>query len=510
MNKLVVVGGGTAGCLSALLFKNKNPDLDVTMISSSAIGILGPGEGLTPNIHDVLDALGIPLETFIKETGGTIKNGIKFINWGTSSNSWFHGFYDIALDEKNIFSSNNKNALVGKTPQHSALLTDSGKSFFKNYNVAVNLNKNIDEINYASQLSYLNKIDLSNKRDFALHIDSRKMVEFLEKECVSRGIKIIDAIVTEIIDDCSGNVSKLILDSNTSLDCDFVIDCTGFKRLIIGQHYGSEWISVDHFLPATNAIACKLPLNGDINPYTEAIAMDFGWAWKIPLQHRYGCGYVYDSKYINKDDAEKELRSVMGDDLEVVGSFSFKPGFFKESWIKNCLAIGISSVFFEPLEATAIANMIHRINAFLNNCYKDNIINNSHESRLEYNLDSVKNNESVAAFLYLHYLTNKTNTDFWKNFKNDHPVPQFTHLDIQKFLDKMGDNVYYEEILTPPSWKLYSWMSIYAGNELHKKNDVVDKDDLYVYNRIVHEILDKVNKQQSYIEYINKIKGEKL
>lgn len=509
MKNIVVVGGGTAGCLSALLFKNKNPEFNVTMISSSAIGILGPGEGLTPNIHEVLKALDISVETFLKETGGTIKNGIKFVNWGVEHPHWFHGFYDTIVDEKKIFNKEEKfKGLPNHTIQESAIKVGGGPQFFNNFKTAISNKDNMDNINYFAQLSYNDKIDLENKKDFAFHIDSKKFVHFLEKECSNRGIDIIDAVVTDIIGNSNQEVSKLQLDNGEVIDTDFVVDCTGFKRLIIGDYYRSEWISADSYLPATNAIACKLPLDGDTPPYTESIAMDYGWAWKIPLQHRYGCGYVYDSKYIDKHGAEKELRSLMGDSLEVVGAFSFKPGFFREIWIKNCLAIGISSVFFEPLEATAIANMINRINYFINNCFDGNKIKMDQKTIDLYNIDSVKNNESIAAFLYLHYITKKTNTDFWKNFREEHPSPTFAQIDIDLFLEKMSADLHYKEILTPPSWKLHNWMSVYIGNELHTNKVEIDNDSRVVYNRIVHEILDKVKQQQSYTEYIKNIKGE--
>lgn len=491
---VVVIGGGTAGFLSGLLFKNKNPDFNVKIISSSTIGTLGPGEGLTPNIHRVLKDLDISLEKFLKETNGTIKNGVKFINWGTTNKEWFHSFYDLIQDNQEIF--NDKSI------------------FFNNYKTTIALNKSIDDINFGSQLSYENKISLLNTDDFSIHIDSKKMGDFLEKEALARGIEVIDTVVTNIIEDQNKNILGIITENNEKIYGDFFIDCTGFKRLIVGQHYKSEWTSVKQYLPANNAIACKLPLSDKLVPYTEARAMNAGWSWKIPLQNRYGCGYVYDKNYINKDEAEKELRDLLGDSLEVVGHFSFDPGFFNKIWINNCLAIGISASFFEPLEATTISMMIDMLYNFLDNCL-DNYINdtktkNGTDPHEFYNRVWVTGNESLTAFLYLHYITNKDNTLFWKNFKEEHPIPEFGSYNIKLFLKKMNEKLYHEDILTPLSWRLYSWLLVYAGNELHNSTVQVDNSDREEYNRVMSLAKEKTKDKDIYIEYIKKIQGENI
>lgn len=485
---IVVVGGGTAGCISSLLFKHKYPDADITMIASRSIGTLGPGEGLTPIIHRVLKDLGISIETFLKETNGTIKNGVNFINWGTKQKSWFHGFYDLVQDRSNIFKDR--------------------ENFFNNYKTAIALDKNIDDINFGSAISYDDRVSLTEHQDYACHIDAKKMTEFFEKVALEKGIDIVDAIVDELVPDQNNNISYIKLDNGTALKTDFVVDCTGFKRLIIGKHYGTRWIGVKEYLPATNAIACKIPITEDPHPYTEAIAMDYGWAWKIPLQNRYGCGYVYDSSFINKDEAEKELRARLGDSLEVVGAFSFEPGYYEKIWINNCLGVGISTVFFEPLEATSIANMCNMVYAFLDN-FSDKYFAEPDKDDIDYfNQIFRHGSESLTAFLYLHYLTNKTNTDFWKNFKRDHPMPEFGKYNVRLFLDSMNKDLYYEDILTPPSWRLYSWLLIYAGNELHKSEIELDKDSVEEYNRIVQQVLDKAKQETKYNKYINNIRGE--
>lgn len=490
--KVVVVGAGTAGCLSALLFKQKFPNTDVTMIKSSEIGTMVVGESLTPQIHKVLADLGISIEEFIQNTNGTIKNGIRFINWGVENESWFHGFYDFVLNKREIFKDQD--------------------SVFDVYKTAIGLDNNADNINFSTELAIKNKVDTSRTDDFAIHVDSRLLANYLESVAKLRGIHVIDDKVVELFNDSNNNITGMLLESGNTIDCNFVVDCSGLKRLILKNHYNSEWVSVKHHLPATSAIACQLPMGNTIPSYTDAIAMEYGWAWKIPLQNRYGCGYVYDSSFITEDQAKNEALELWGDELEFLGSFSFEPGYFKDLWINNCLGVGISSVFFEPLEATAIANVINVLYAFLDHCFY-NYINGSlpehgDGSREFFNTVIHQGQVSLTSFLYLHYITNKTNNDFWKGFKTRHEVPDVDPYSVKKFLSEMNKSLKYDEILTPPTWRLYSWMSIYAGNELHKNSIEVDTNSSVEYNRVKDTIGEMVNLYSTHEEYLNNIMKE--
>jgi tryptophan halogenase len=358
-------------------------------------------------------------------------------------------------------------------------------------------------------MSYKNKVSISDSANYAFHIDSKKLGTFLQAEAEKRQITIIDDIVLVAQNDIYGNIYKLMLESGKEIECDFVVDCTGFKRILIGDHYKSEWNSVRSYLPATNAIACKLPLSDNLVPYTEAIAMNYGWAWKIPLRTRYGCGYVYDGKYINSDDAEKELKEKLGNDLEVVGRFTFDPGYFENIWINNCLAVGISSSFLEPLEATTISMMIDILYNFCDkffDSYKNNsLLKNGADPHILFNKIWVDGIRSIVAFLYLHYITNKTNTIFWKDFSRNHPMPEFGSNNVRTFLSKMDKDLYHADILTPLSWKLYSWILVYAGNELNRSTIQLDNEDIMEYNRIKELVDDKANAEQEYINYIESI-----
>lgn len=490
--KIVVVGGGTAGCLSALLFKQYFPSMEVTMVRSNAIGILGPGEGLTPGINRVLKELKIPVEEFISATGATVKNGIKFINWNKENKSWLHLFHGVTEDRQNVFNNVDE--------------------IYKLYETAVRTNNNLDDINYFGHITNNDQVNFEDRINYAYHIDSRKFVAFLENTATKRGIKIIDDIMEDVVSDHRGYIRKIILKDNMPVECDFVIDCTGFKRLIIGKHFNSKWISMKEYLPATSAIACTLPQDNNYGPYTEARAMNYGWSWKIPLQHRYGCGYVYDKKYINDVEAEKELKELFGNKLEVVGRFNFDPGFYEKAWINNCLATGLSYSFFEPLEATAIATVINVVLNFLNGPFVKYIGDNNTEKREEFNVHFSLLSKSIAAFLHWHYITNKTNTEFWKDFRKNTKSPDWPEHDFDKFLQDVQNNLLDKNNYKMPGWFESSWMASYAAKGFYKNDYEVDNLDLIEYNKNVvktKNIADKNGKNhKEFLQQITNNKGE--
>ena len=250
---IVVIGGGTAGCISALLFKKKFPSVNLTIIRSKEIGVLGPGEGLTPSINSFLSDLEISIEDFVLNTGATIKHGVMFNNWDKNRSSWFHGFYDFYNDTKNI--------LGGK------------EEVMSNYKTAINNGDNLNNINYLYHLVIDKKINLEDKLEYGFHIDARKLAIYLEKIAEDMGIIILDDIIDHFIENNNNDISQIKTVSGLLIDCDFVVDCSGFKKIAIQKHYRSEWVSMSHLLPATNALACFLPADNNFYPYTDATAM---------------------------------------------------------------------------------------------------------------------------------------------------------------------------------------------------------------------------------------------
>jgi hypothetical protein len=302
---------------------------------------------------------------------------------------------------------------------------------------------------------------------------------------------------------------------------DFVIDCSGFEKLIIGKHYGAEWESLSSVLPATRGLACFLPQDNKFYPCTEATALKYGWSWKIPLQHRYGCGYVYDGNYIDEKEAELELRELYGDSLEVVKHFVYSPGFFKTPWIKNCFANGLSTSFFEPIEATTISSMINFMDLFLFYFFptylkeidkdkKSTIVQNN------FNNDFFNKQIGIASYLHMHYRTNRNDTDFWKLFNSKHPIPntQWPDIDLPDFLKLSSLNIFDKDKIKPLYWREYSWFALYAGNKLHENFVELDTDQVVEYNEYIKDVKSySLKYKDDHLQFLKQIKtnkGEKI
>ena len=401
--KFVVVGGGTAGWLTALRMRQMFPTSSITLVKSNEIGIIGVGEATTPSFPDLLRSLQIDLTEVLRATNGTIKNGINFINWNGDDKSYHHNFAEIleTFSIENIFTGAN-----------------AFEYYLKNL---IQNDFSLDDYTYQGKLSCQNKIDLSNTF-WALHFDATLMANYLEKIGLSRNINIVDGIVNTVNQDASGNVNSLSMNDGSLVDVDFVFDCSGFHRLIIGKLYNQKWISYNKYLPAKKAIAFWLDPEEEMQPYTSAIAMKYGWSWNIPLSNRIGAGYVFDTDYITPAEAVAEMELYYGKKLEVRKEIDLNAGRYENVWVKNCIAIGLSSNFIEPLESTSLfltVGQLGLISYFLNNIETPDEI-----STKLYNQVMSNNMENTLAFVWLHYLTKRTDTEFWKNFATNYDTPE--------------------------------------------------------------------------------------
>jgi len=400
---IVVLGGGTAGWLTALYLKIIFNQCNITLIESKKIGILGAGEGSVPVLPRFLSELGLKLPEVIKSTGGTIKNGISFENWNGDGKKYFHGF-----DVKNILNK-------FKMPPHFSY--GCYDYYLKNL---VNNNMSFDDNTYPPLLSYQNKVDLDNM-SYSYHFDAHKLAEHLKKVGQIRGINLYYDEFKNVKTDEFDNITALNFESGRSQSCDFVFDCSGFNRLLIGKYYKTKWIDYQKHLPIKKAIPFFLKQDESIKPYTQAIAMKYGWIWKIPLQHRYGAGYIFDSDYISDEDAFNEAKE-MFPEIEYTRTIKFDAGRYEKVWHKNCIAVGLSTGFTEPLEATSIwiaINQLYKLLHFL----PDMFSNKNHRKDL-YNKITSDMNDSILNFLYFHYMTKRTDSLFWKEFRQKNKPPK--------------------------------------------------------------------------------------
>lgn len=420
MNKqIVVVGGGTAGWLSALFLQKNIPYVnDITVIDNSQIGILGAGEGSVPYLIEFLSKIDIDVLEIANSAGATIKNSIKFTNWRGDGNFYYHHFND------SLFPN-----------------------FVSNYTTAHNLyvleqladKKDFSELLLSTQLCNRNKVKFKRNLNtsnnefmvygkYSLHFNALQLAAYLKKIGIQRGIKVLDVKVIDAEQDDNGNISTLITESKDEISCDFVVDCTGFQRLFIGKKYNSKWKSYKNSLPVNRAIPyfLELPETDPIPPFTESIAMSSGWMWRIPVQNRFGCGYVFDSNLLSDDQALDEIEKYYNNKYEIKSpkTFLFEAGCFEQVWIKNCLAVGLSSGFVEPLEATSIWVLMVTLQSFVDNL--DGLIYNLESSRKHVNDKISKMNDEILDFIYLHYCTPRTDTKFWNDFNKTFQIPAKT------------------------------------------------------------------------------------
>ena len=413
MFKCIVVGGGTAGWLSALYAQKYIPYVDITVIASSEIGILGAGEGTTPYFVNFLKEIDVPVDGVIKHAKGTFKNGIKFVNWNGDGKQYVHGFLDnhgpnADLDFKDM------------APLYLDSIVDDD---------------NCNKVNLTSRISDEYKIKIKKDTDdtcgeYALHFDANLLAKYLESVAISRGVKLIDDEVLTINNDNNGNVKSFDLKSGLNIEADFVFDCTGFKRLIIGNHFKTKWNSYKDVLPVNRAMPFFIEHDDtNIPPYTYAIAMKYGWVWKIPVQGRFGCGYVFDSSMVTDEQILEELTEYLGYEPTIPRVFNFEAGAYDQIWVKNCVAVGLSSGFIEPLEATSIWVAINTVRDVVNNLGKYVL---ESPKGMEYcNERNRVTNEGIVSFLYFHYISKRQDSEFWKTFTTKNKMPEF----IQKLYE---------------------------------------------------------------------------
>lgn len=461
---IVIAGGGTAGYLAALTINKKMPKANITVIDSSKIGVLGAGEGTTTNFSYIFDELELPIDKFIEHTGSTLKNGIRFIGWSKKQESYFHPLINYVSD----------NPLTKKEELEKFRLASIETMYNDN---------NLDSINKGWNAT--NKEQLTWPY-IGWHLDAIKLAEFFKEESTKRGINIIDDKIQHV-GEFDGKITIVNCESG-SYECDFLIDATGFKSLFVGNHLKSEWVDASESLPCTKALAFFLPQDNKYSMCTEIIAMKYGWIWKTPLKHRYGCGYVYDPKYSSKEQVLSEIHDMFNkDEVKVVNHFDFKPGYYKSPWIKNCLSVGLAAGFFEPLHATSIMLTIYMMRLFSSVEYINEYLINNNESVIEkYNNLVEQKNKELLGFIYIHYLTDRDDSDFWKNFRLENKMPEYA----ERVLSELDQNYISEYVISNnnKTFGYQSWMTTYVNTgQFNKSNLYSNLQTKEAYDKLYDE-----------------------
>jgi tryptophan halogenase len=394
VRRIVIAGGGTAGWMvAAAISKTLGKLLDIKLIESDEIGTVGVGEATIPTLLMYNRLLEINEQEFMAATQATFKLGIGFENWRNVGENYVHSF---GMTGKDHWTAGFQHFWLKGRERRIA--TDYG-------DYCLELRASLEH-----KFAHLPR----NGMNYAFHLDAGLFARFLRRFAEGFGVKRIEGKIAEVkTDETSGFIQSLKLDNGAVIEGDLFIDCTGFRGLLIGNalHVGYEdW---SHYLFCDSAVALQTEAVGPAIPYTRSIARDAGWQWRIPLQHRVGNGMVYCSRYLADDQAKQGLlASVEGKVLTEPRVIKFRPGQRRQTWKRNCVAIGLSSGFLEPLESTSI-HLIQRCTLRLMQMFPSDGIRQSEID--EFNRQTNDEIEHIRDFIVLHYhVTNRQDTPFWR------------------------------------------------------------------------------------------------
>ena len=397
--EITIVGGGTAGWMSAAAFSHfLGPAARITLVESDAIGTIGVGEATIPQIRMFNQALGIDEDEFIRATQASFKLGIEFVDWLRPGTRYMHAFGDVGRNVglcgfQHLWSRGARLGLAG--PPGDYALNDIAGRMGKMHRGAPLTARTVPEMPHA------------------FHFDAGLYARFLRGQAEARGVTRIEGTITEVLrDGASGDVSQLRLEGGALVGGDLFVDCSGLAGLLIEKTLGAGFEDWTHWLPCDRALAVPCERAAELTPYTRSTAHDAGWQWRIPLQHRTGNGRVYCSQFISDEAAAESLLAHLdGKPLAEPRLIRFTTGRRRAAWSHNVVAVGLSSGFLEPLESTSIhliQSAISRILKFLP------ARGQSAVERAEYNRQVAFEMEAIRDFIILHYWANEREEPFWR------------------------------------------------------------------------------------------------
>jgi tryptophan halogenase len=474
IKKIIIVGGGAAGWLSAALlakqFQSDTSLISITLIESSDIPTVGVGEGTWPTMRNTLRKIGLDENVFLRECNASFKQGNQFLGWcdGQENDKYYHPFS--APQAQGKFDLSPYWLQVGKQDFASSVC-------FQPKLCDLNLApKSITDKQYQGQANY------------GYHLDAGKFAQLIKEHSKeSLGVKHVIGTVEQVKLDEHGNIEKIELQGSESISGDFFIDCTGFSSLLLGQALNVPFIQKSDVLLADRALAVQIPYDDEESPvasHTKSVAQDSGWIWDVGLSNRRGVGYVYSSEYTTTSDAKQTLADYIGvtsDELKVK-EIKFTAGHREKFWHKNCVAIGLSAGFLEPLEAAAL--MLIEISADyvaqqLPGC----------KSLLpivaeRFNNDMTIRWEKIIEFLKLHYVLSKREEPFWKAMRADSSIP--THLSEQLKVWKYQPPNEYDFSSAVETFPAASYLYVLYGMDF--KTDLSQREHLVSQPQIAEKL----------------------
>lgn len=401
--RVCVLGAGNAGLMAALILKREKPGLDVYVVGSSEIGIVGVGESSTEHVNYFRELMNIPIKKFVQQSGCTFKFGVDFRGW---------------TDKRYIHS-----------------LTTNEDADDSELHMYLNMSSNCDPLDLINSWQLKNCARENDELPNQFHFDTQKFNKFLQNLLKEVGINFYDDKIENVNIDEMGNC-KSIESAKSIYEADIFVDASGFKRIIASKVEGFEFKSRqnDMFVDSAFAFQCPHEEPDNYPIHTQAHKMSCGWMWRIPTSERMGNGYAYSSKHISYEDAVKEVTEKLGFEPKVGKTFKFEAGNYEKTWVGNTVLIGLSSHFYEPLEATAIGVGIQQ--AKLLSTY----INSGPKSKETYNTIIQDLFEQVFAFVRLHYVNCTADSKFWEDVESS-----LLPVEVKKYIDIAQERVLLSE-----------------------------------------------------------------
>ena len=438
LKQITIVGGGSAGWMTAAALSRMLPtgDVKITLVESEQIGTIGVGEATIPDMINFNKLLGISESEFIKATNGTFKLGIEFNDWGKLGDSYFHPFGGHGVDMNGV--DFHQYWLHTLAAGNTCDLED-----YSICAVAAKQNKFVlPEQNPNSVLSHLR---------YAYHFDATAYAAYLRKYAEQRGVKRIEGKIASVQQHTdTGNIAGLTLEDGTTVGGELFFDCSGFRSLLLGDTLGVKFRDWSHWLPCNTAQTVATEQTDKVLPFTRSTAKTAGWQWRIPTQQRVGNGHIYCDRFMGHDLARQILLDGLDSKpISEVRTIQFKTGCQEAFWEKNCIGIGLSAGFLEPLESTSLFLIQQGISRFIS-LYPDAGLHPV--IRNEYNRLMTREFEQLREFIILHYkATTRDDSPFWRYVRDMEIPDSLTH---KMTLFQQGGRVFRDdhELFTRSSW----------------------------------------------------------
>lgn len=492
--KVVIVGGGSSGWMAAsMLARLMGNQLDICLIESEAVGTVGVGEATIPPIAYFNQVLGIAEADFLTHTSGSIKLGIEFVDWYQQGQSYMHAFGRIGKDM----------GLAGFHHNWLKARQMGDKSDYWDYS----LNYQVAKANKFQPLAKIPNTQMPGLVH-AYHFDAGLYAGYLRKLSTNWGVKRIEGFIQQVhLQPETGDIASVELQSGQRIEGDFFIDCSGFRALLIGEALKTGYEDWRHWLPCDRAIAMPSNKLDPIPPYTQSIAHSAGWQWRIPLQHRTGNGLVYCSDDMSEQQALDLLRqNINGEPLAEPNQIKFVTGRREKQWHKNCVALGLSSGFLEPLESTSL-HLVQAGIVRLTKLFPRKQINPIDVA--EFNRQSKTEFERIRDFIILHYVLNDRPEPFWQRCKHM-PIPDTLAHKIELF--RQGGRVFREEdeLFTEIAWQQVMLGQGVVPNSYHPLADSLSEQQTQELLNSLSTIVQGTTRQlMSHQDYLRQQCGNK-